>query len=133
MRYLIEADFTMIDSSKCMEIMKTLPRKSVRKSFLSLYERRIVELDKELRIYAFLGKEHDYIMIPYIYCSCLDYLIRVLGKRERKFCYHLLSLCLAINNDMTVKLREKEESAIYIAINEIMTSSRSKTLRQLRR
>ena len=123
----------MIDSSKCKELMTSLKLESIRKAVSSVYEKRIVKLDPNLDIYVFQGEDEDYLIIPYIYCSCPDYRIRVLAKGEKSYCYHLLALCLAITNNMYVHIKSVEDNVIYIVIKEIIMTGKSYTLKSLRR
>jgi len=123
----------MIDSSKCKELMAGLKLESIRKAVSSVYEKKIVELNPHLSLYVFQGEDEDYLMIPYIYCSCPDYRIRVLAKGEKSYCYHLLALCLAINNNMLIRFELDKNNVIYMILKEIITTGKSYTLRDLRR
>lgn len=122
----------MIDSSKCKALMNDLQLESIRKAFFSVYDKRIVSLSRKHKFFVFLGDDEDYVLLPYIYCSCPDFRIRVLAKREKRYCYHLLALCLAINNDMIVNY-ELKDNDIYMVLREIFKKNKTITLRSMRR
>lgn len=42
-----------------------------------------------------MGKKETYIVIPKIYCSCIDFLINVVERKNVLSCYHLVSQVLA--------------------------------------
>ena len=80
--------------------------------------------------WGYLGKERDYILIPCLYCSCPDFIINVLSKRIRDFCYHLVALEIARKKHMYRELSINERDLI-IVIFEIITRSFSPYLRKL--
>lgn len=128
-----EAVKAMIDSGKCKELMEGLSLESIRKAFSAALERRITSLSPTHNVYVFQGEDEDYILIPFMYCSCPDFRIRVIAKGEKKYCYHLLSLCLSINNEMIDHLGTSEDNVIYTILEEIIKAGKSHTLRSLRR
>jgi len=113
--------------------MEGLSLESTRKAFAAALERRVTLLSRRAGIYAFMGDEEDYLIIPHTYCSCPDFRIRVLLRGEKKHCYHLLAACLSITNGLVHELASEDDNVIYAVLREIFTQGRSATLRRARR
>jgi len=50
-----------------------------------------LSITKKLNLWLVGGKDKDYLIIDNNFCECHDFQIRVLMKRERNYCYHLLA------------------------------------------
>lgn len=113
----------------CEHLTEGLPKESIRKALRAAIEGRIVELVEGLGLYAFLGEDEDYVLVEELFCSCPDFRVRVLSKRERRNCYHLLALCLSKAMGRVVKQPLADPRLIYDVLVEILTSKRAKGLR----
>ena len=62
-------------------------------------------------IWCVVGREREYLIIPYCYCSCEDHLMSVVVNRSIPFCYHILAVLIA---QVTGEYKEViEEDAMY--------------------
>ncbi len=81
--------------------------------------------------YFYIGERNDHLIIPYIYCTCKNFTIRVMVKKEKKTCKHLLMLKLALKKSM-YRIVEFRGLGLYRkVINEIINIGISPTLRKL--
>jgi len=118
------------------KVLMSILERGVDQASLSIYEGKYVELKAILKntvdswsMWVYMGRERDYILIPYIYCSCMDYLVRTVFLKTRSYCKHQLGLLVAIKKGLfktiTVTLEE-----LYTIIDEILEKSFSITLRR---
>jgi len=113
------------------KVLMSILERGVDQASLSIYEGKYVELKAILKntvdswsMWVYMGRERDYILIPYIYCSCMDYLVRTVFLKK-----HQLGLLVAIKKGLfktiTVTLEE-----LYTIIDEILEKGFSITLRR---
>ncbi|MCC6034333.1 MAG: hypothetical protein LM567_02395 [Desulfurococcaceae archaeon] len=118
------------------KVLMSILERGVDQASLSIYEGKYVELKAILKntvdswsMWVYMGRERDYILIPYIYCSCMDYLVRTVFLKTRSYCKHQLGLLVAIKKGLfktiTVTLEE-----LYTIIDEILEKGFSITLRR---
>jgi predicted nucleic acid-binding Zn finger protein len=81
--------------------------------------------------YFYIGERNDHLIIPYIYCTCKNFTIRVMVKKEKKTCKHLLMLRLALEKSMYRTIMIRELDLYRKIINEIINIGISPTLRKL--
>jgi len=63
----------------------------------AIFENRVVKVkarDGSIH-WFFLGKTRTYIIIPKIFCSCVDFEINVVERKKIPTCYHLVAQVLA--------------------------------------
>jgi predicted nucleic acid-binding Zn finger protein len=118
------------------KVLMSILERGVDQASLSIYEGKYVELKAILKntvdswsMWVYMGRERDYILIPYVYCSCMDYLVRTVFLKTRSYCKHQLGLLVAIKKGLfktiTVTLEE-----LYTIIDEILEKGFSITLRR---
>lgn len=56
---------------------------------------RYARISVHPEVWVYLGGKEDHVLIPRLYCSCLDFLVNVVGRRRGSPCYHLVGLELA--------------------------------------
>ncbi len=56
---------------------------------------RYVRISLSPEMWVYLGRKEDHVLVPRLYCSCLDFLVNVVGRRRKSPCYHLAGLELA--------------------------------------
>lgn len=63
-------------------------------------------------LWTALGTEHEYIIYPKLFCSCIDFYKEVVVKKSRKFCKHLIAQIISksLNNYHTIELEDNEFS-----------------------
>ena len=103
----------------------------VRKALRAVMERRIIRavLVNGGNIWFYNGKDSTHLIIPFKYCSCMDFLIHTVSKSMTPACYHLIAQVIAetLNNYITLNLNRGEVISI---INEINTRDLSITLKR---
>jgi len=100
---------------------------------LRRYIRVLKTRDDRYSLWVYRGKIRDYIIIRNLYCSCNDFLIRVIGRKEKKACYHLIGLEHAISSNSFIDLSDYNDlrESIYTVIMEVLLEGYSPTLRRL--
>ncbi len=88
----------------CRRMVEGLPSSSIKKALASARSGRLFLIWKRPEIMIFVGEERDHLLVPPVFCDCMDYLMNVVMKRQRKYCYHMLSACIAEKEGL---LREK--------------------------
>jgi len=81
-----------------------------------IHENRVVKshvINGEV-LWFYLGKNEVYLIIPEVYCSCLDFLINVVERRIVPACYHLVVQAIAevyekYRSTRDITLAEKEK------------------------
>ena len=79
-------------------LRKELPRRSIKKLLDVIYRERVekhVFLPSGFSFYIVKGKEGEYIVFDKNYCSCIDFLLNVIMREERRFCYHIAAVMVA--------------------------------------
>ncbi|HIQ03820.1 MAG TPA: hypothetical protein EYH40_05330 [Desulfurococcales archaeon] len=103
----------------------------VKKALKAVSEKRVVRviLPSNTDIWFFNGKDSTHLIIPFKYCSCMDFLIHTVTKFTTPACYHLIAQAIAkaLNNYRTLRLNEGEVISI---INEINMRNLSITLKR---
>lgn len=94
---------------------------------------RLVRLQQyPIELWVALGREYDYIIIPYMFCSCPHFVIRVTGGASLEPCYHLVAVHIALStsrfHDLSKTLTSDTVEAILL---EIITHGRSSLLRKV--
>ncbi|MGQ4833328.1 MAG: hypothetical protein ACP6IS_05500 [Candidatus Asgardarchaeia archaeon] len=57
--------------------------------------KKYIFLPSGVEIWIVVGKKKDYLILGDYYCSCIDFLMNVVIKKNRSMCYHLLAKLLA--------------------------------------
>lgn len=97
----------------------------------SLYEKRVLRLTcGETYFWIFSSRERDYLIIPKVYCGCMDFELNVIMRGSKKYCYHLITQYIAESRGMFRELRISDELLKDI-ITEVLYVGRSNTLRKL--
>jgi len=97
----------------------------------ALHDRRVIKLSSdEVVIWVFYGKERDYLIIPKIYCSCMDFELNVIFRGVKKSCYHIVTQHVAEGSGFFRNLRVSNELINDILV-EILYIGRSSTLRKI--
>jgi predicted nucleic acid-binding Zn finger protein len=97
----------------------------------ALHYKRIIKLSSdEVVIWVFYGKERDYLIVPKIYCSCMDFELNVIFRGVKKSCYHIITQHIAESNGFFRDLRVSSELINDILV-EILYIGRSPTLRKI--
>jgi len=103
----------------------------IRKALKAVMERRVVKavLTNDGNIWFYNGKDSTHLIIPFKYCSCMDFLMHTISKSITPACYHLIAQVIAetLNNYITLNLSGKEVISI---ISEINTRDLSITLKR---
>ncbi len=103
----------------------------VRRAMRVVSERRLIKavLPSGSYIWLFNGKDSTHLIIPFKYCSCMDFLMHTVTKSITPACYHLIAQALAeaFNNYITLSLSEDE---LITIVNEINTRDLSITLKR---
>ncbi len=97
----------------------------------SLHERRVLKLVcGNTYFWIFNSKERDYLIIPKIYCGCMDFELNVIVRGSKKYCYHLITQRIAELRGMFKELQVTGELLEGI-LAEVLYVGRSNTLRRL--
>jgi predicted nucleic acid-binding Zn finger protein len=101
-----------------------------------VYGGRFVELKASLSglkdtwsLWVYTGRERDYLLIPYTYCSCMDFLIRTVSMKTRTHCKHQVGLLIAMKKRLFKTINVTLEE-LYVIVTEILESGFSATLRR---
>jgi predicted nucleic acid-binding Zn finger protein len=116
------------------EGLKDIDREVYARVSLKKIVKPIIEINNdtyEPPTYFYIGERNDHLMIPYIYCTCKNFTIRVMVKKEKRTCKHLLMLKLALSKSMYRIVVIKGFSLYRKIINEIINIGISPTLRKL--
>ena len=95
--------------------------------------RRFVKVNvqgADLNTWVYMGPSGDYVIVPGVFCSCSDFTIRVVGRREKCYCKHLVDQALSEKRGLyrVVDLGSFDE---YIKVlNEVFTQNLTSTLRK---
>lgn len=94
---------------------------------------RLVRVQRfPVELWVALGKESDYILVPYMFCSCPHFTIRITGGVNLEPCYHLVAAHIALStgrfHDLSEALSPDDVEAILL---EILTYGRSTLLRKV--
>lgn len=95
-------------------------------------QRRVVEVSDEggSRVYVFLGRSGDYLVVPGTFCSCRDFEFNVMFRWRRRACYHLVATELAIRRGLLRRLKVGRDTFLDI-LYEVVFNGRSRILRKL--
>jgi len=99
-----------------------------------IYELRFVRLQIHVNghagaIWVYLGRNSDYVIIPGVFCSCKDYVIRTIINKTSSFCKHQAGLYIALKESKYVVVNVDFEEA-YRIIQEIIDKGISQSLRK---
>jgi predicted nucleic acid-binding Zn finger protein len=110
---------------------------SDRRIYSSLLLKRLVKpilgfkKDYEPPIWFYVAPNRDYIIVPETYCSCKDFIINVMSRKNREVCRHLVIQYLGglkkIYREVLIPDMESYTRIIY----EILDINISPTLRKL--
>ncbi len=84
--------------------------------------KRYVFIPSRDSIWCVVGREREYLVIPYCYCSCEDHLISVIVNRSTSFCYHILAVLLARITKRYTEVIE-EDTAYHKVVKELLAST----------
>ncbi|MEM4518880.1 MAG: hypothetical protein QXD94_00355 [Sulfolobales archaeon] len=97
----------------------------------ALYEKRVFRLVCSGKyLWVFSSRDRDYLIIPKIYCSCVDFELNVIVRGSKKYCYHLITQYIAESKGMFKELTVSNELLNDIFI-ELIYIGRSNALRKL--
>ena len=99
-----------------------------------VYETNFVKLNIHFEnttrdLWVYLGKSNDYLIIPGVFCSCMDFIIRTVVNKASSYCKHQAGIYLAMNKNKYSVLDVDLKEAIII-IDEILNKGISVTLRR---
>ncbi|NOZ88474.1 MAG: metal-binding protein [Crenarchaeota archaeon] len=94
---------------------------------------RLARLQRSpVELWAAMGREADYILVPGTYCSCPHFRYRVAPGETVEPCYHLVALEIARRtgrfHDLSETLSPEEVEAV---VAEVLAHGRSPLLRRL--
>ncbi len=113
-----------LESSSCLSDLSDRVRES-------LYERRVLKLVcGDNHYWFFNSKERDYLIVPKLYCSCMDFELNVITRGSKKYCYHIITQRCAEVSGMFKELLVDSETLNDI-VTEVVYVGRSNTLRKL--
>ncbi len=97
-----------------------------------LAQLRLVRLQRlPVELWAVMGEEEDYLLIPDTYCSCPHFTIRVVHGESSEPCYHLVAVRMARLtgrfNDLSETLSPEDVQGIIL---ELLVYPRSPSLRR---
>ncbi len=78
-------------------------------------------VSRDLEYFIFDATTEAHLVIPAMYCSCLDFLINVAIKCSRKYCYHLLAVEYAKRRGRYIEKRLTLEEALQKAYRIIIS------------
>lgn len=88
------------------------------------------EYDVEAPAWLYVGRRLDHIIVPKMYCTCKSFVIKVMTKKQRLSCKHLVAQWIAETNntyrELYITIREYMD-----IVNEISRYGFSPTLRKL--
>ncbi len=96
--------------------------------------RKIVKLIpeglEESPLWVYIGRRHDHLVIPGMYCTCKSFTIRVMARKQLLACKHLVIQRIAEKNKTYRTLKTSINEYLKI-IHEILSIGMSPTLRNL--
>ncbi|MCD6301675.1 MAG: SWIM zinc finger family protein, partial [Staphylothermus sp.] len=114
-----------MDVNDTERYVTTFSDKNIDKSIVSRVGlKKIVRVeigDRIYFIYFYVGERHDYIIIPFSYCSCKNFLIKVMNKKTKLTCKHLLMLKYALENNLFRTIRINNDKLLKNIISEIIS------------
>ena len=88
------------------------------------------EYGGEAPTWLYVGRRQDHVIVPKMYCTCKSFVIKVMAKKQRLSCKHLVAQWIAETNntyrELYITIREYMD-----IINEISRYGFSPTLRKL--
>lgn len=116
-----------------------LPEHSIEKTLLSRVQlKKIIKLkvviggkEVNLPFYFYVGERRDHVVVPYVYCSCKNFTIRVMSKKEKPSCKHLIMVRLALEKSVYRELLIEDLTLLRKIVKEIIEIGLSPTLRKL--
>ncbi|MEM0001442.1 MAG: SWIM zinc finger family protein [Desulfurococcaceae archaeon] len=101
----------------------------------TVFELRYIKLnimvnENRGEIWIYAGRERDYILLPGVFCSCKDFILRTVINKTSKYCKHQLGVYIAISRKKYVELNVKLEEA-YVIMQEILDKGFSISLRRM--
>ncbi len=97
----------------------------------AIHERRVVKLTcNDVSLWVFNGRERDYLIVPRMYCSCMDFELNVVIRGSKPFCYHLIAQRISELRNAFKDLKVDMSTLIDVLI-ELIYLSRSPTLRRI--
>jgi len=93
-------------------LRKELPKRSIRKLIDVVYRRKVerhIFLPSGFSFYLVRGREDAYIVFDRNYCSCIDFLLSVIIREERKLCYHIAAVMMAEDMNLVRTIEHKDD------------------------
>lgn len=117
-----------------MKELESAINSSSSKVFSEVYGYRYVKInvrmDSALRdFWVYMGRERDYLLIPGVYCSCKDFLLRTVINKTSKYCKHLLGLHVSMKKGKYLEVEIDVERFLRI-VHEIIKKRFSLELRR---
>ncbi len=116
---------------ECTGIAEGLPEDSVKKAVSAAYGKRLLVVSKRPLIVFFMGENRDHVILPYTYCNCRDYMVNVLSRGIRGYCYHMLAYCIGYNRGLLRDYIIDDKVLLSSMIREIIKYNRSASLRKI--
>ncbi len=90
----------------------------------------ITDYNTEAPTWIYIGHRHDHIIVPRIYCTCRDFNIRVMTRKQHLSCKHLVIQYIAekMGRYRILKIKLNDYKKI---IKEILEIGISPTIRKL--
>jgi len=100
----------------------------------AVYELRFIKLAIRVGSYTqslwvYLGRESDYLIIPGVFCSCKDFIMRTVINKTSSYCKHQAGVYMASKRNKYLTLSVTPEEA-YDIVFEILNEGMSLKLRR---
>lgn len=100
----------------------------------SVYELRYVKINVTIdkhsyEIWVYMGEERDYLLLPGVFCSCKDFILRTILNKASSYCKHQLGVYVALSRKKYIELNVYPEE-LYGIIQDILERGFSIHLRR---
>ncbi len=110
--------------------IKSMPEIVSRAGLRKMVRLYIKEYNEWAPVWVYIGTRRDHIVIPRMYCTCKNFTIKVMAKKQELACKHLIIQWVAYKNKTYRKLELSVNEYLKI-IHEIISIGLSPTLRNL--
>lgn len=99
-----------------------------------VYELRYVKISVLVNnntsiLWVYRGKESDYLIIPGVFCSCKDFILRTIINKTSRYCKHQLGVYVAMSKNKYLSIDANLEE-VFAILKEILDRGFSPTLRR---
>jgi len=129
MDYSVSREYIESFSIEQLESIARIRSSVVLKRFVKIIV-RVNDREYDPGVWVYIGSRRDHIVIPKTYCSCKQFIIRVMSEKESPSCIHLLGQILAEERGLYRVVVADLDSYVKI-VNEVIDYSRSRVLRKI--